>query len=144
MTQLAGGSQINAAQNLSKSRDVNSQTLAQTDSQTEADRLLQQGIQQYDIGEFREALQSWEQALELYRAVNDLASEAGTLNNLGSVNGLLGNYPTALDYYEQSLVITREIGDRATEAGTLTGIGNVNQSLGNYPTALEYYWLVKN
>jgi len=43
----------------------NSQVLAQTpDAQkAEADRLLQQGIQQAQTGQFEAALQSWQQAL---------------------------------------------------------------------------------
>ncbi|MGP1385357.1 MAG: tetratricopeptide repeat protein [Thainema sp.] len=140
LTQPAGGGQVGATQSPQKLQDAMHQTLAQTDSrQTEADRLFQQGHQQYRISQFREALQSWQQALELYRAIEDRTSEAATLNNIGIVNDLLGNYPTALDYYEQSLVITREIGDRATEAETLNNIGIVNQLLGNYPTALDYY-----
>lgn len=32
-----------------------------------ADRLLQQGIQQYRVSQFRAAFQSWQRALELYR-----------------------------------------------------------------------------
>ena len=39
--------------------------LAQTqwERKAEADRLLQQGIQQFQISQYREALQSWQKAL---------------------------------------------------------------------------------
>ncbi|MEM9504797.1 MAG: tetratricopeptide repeat protein, partial [Cyanobacteria bacterium P01_E01_bin.43] len=92
-------------------------------SSAEADRLLQQGIEQYNISQFREARQSWQQALQIYQDLGDRTGAANTLNNLGIVNESLGNYPAALDYYEQSLVITRDIGDRTTAAATLIHIG---------------------
>jgi CHAT domain-containing protein len=107
--------------------------------QAEANRLLEQGLRQYRVSQFRDALQSWQAALEIYQAMGDRAGEAQTLNNIGLVNQWSGNYPVALDYYQQSLVIAREIGDRATEALTLNNIGLVNQSSGNYPVALDYY-----
>jgi hypothetical protein len=48
--------------------------LAQTNDprKAEADRFLQQGIQQFQTSQFREALQSWEQAKQLYQAVRIL------------------------------------------------------------------------
>ncbi len=54
--------------------------LAQTQSERkeEADRLLQQGIQQFYISQYREALQSWQKALEIYRDI-------GATKNLGKV-----------------------------------------------------------
>jgi CHAT domain-containing protein len=107
--------------------------------QQQADDLLQQGIEQYSVSQFQDALQSWETALTIYRELGYRAGEAKALNNIGLVNEVLGSYPQALDYYEQSLVITRELGDRATEAGTLTNIGIVNALVGNYKEALDYY-----
>ena len=85
----------------------------------QAEELLQQGIQQNQISQFREALQSWEQALEIYRAIGDRAGEGAALGNLGIVYKNLGQYPRAIELYEQQLVITREIGDRSGEGATL-------------------------
>lgn len=105
------------------------------DRLAEADRLLQQGIDHYRSSQFREALETWQAALEIYRILDNRTGEAGILNNIGIVNDSLGNYATALNYYQQSLVIQQAIGDRATEAITLNNIGIVNRLLGNYPTA---------
>jgi len=54
-----------------------SSVAAQTsqDRKAEADRLLQQGIQQYQRNEYQAALDSWEQALLLYRAMQDRNGE---------------------------------------------------------------------
>jgi hypothetical protein len=51
----------------------NSQVFAQTPEarKAEADRLLQQGIQQAQSSQFEAALQSWQQALTIYREIKD-------------------------------------------------------------------------
>ncbi len=49
----------------------------------EADRLLQQGIQQFQVSQFREGLQSWERALQIYREIKDRQGEAISLGTLG-------------------------------------------------------------
>ena len=68
------------------------QGIAQADPRkTEADRLLQQGIQQYRVSQFREALASWQQALDLYRDIGDRAGESTSLNNIGLTYNKLGD-----------------------------------------------------
>ncbi|PZV07594.1 MAG: Fis family transcriptional regulator [Leptolyngbya sp.] len=115
------------------------QTQPDPSRQAEADQLLQQGLQQYTDSQFNEALQSWQAALAIYRAIGDRANEAQTLFGLGLVNSLLENYSTALECYEQSLAFYWANGDRANEAKTLTAIGLMNGLRANYPTALEYF-----
>jgi CHAT domain-containing protein len=99
--------------------------LAQTteDRKAEADRLLQQGIQQLDTSQFRAALQSWQQALEIYREIGDRAGEGAALGNLGNAYADLGQYQRAIEFYEQALAIAREIGDRAGEGRALGNMG---------------------
>ena len=59
------------------------QVLTQADGrQREADRLFQQGIQQVSGSQFREAIQSWEQALEIYREIQGKGSLSPRLSNL--------------------------------------------------------------
>src|SRR4028118_1490708 len=48
---------------------MNDNTSVAVTRKAEADRLLEQGIQQCNISQFREALQSWETALTIYRAI---------------------------------------------------------------------------
>ncbi|MEM6433428.1 MAG: hypothetical protein AAF773_06165, partial [Cyanobacteria bacterium P01_D01_bin.115] len=58
------------------------QELAQADPrQAEADRLLDQGVQQYRVSQFREAIASWQQALELYRETGDRVEEGSALSS---------------------------------------------------------------
>ena len=62
---------------------VDGDLLAGIELKSEADRLLEQGDQQYKISQFREALQSWEQALTIYQEIINRQGEAIFLNNLG-------------------------------------------------------------
>jgi len=105
----------------------------------EADRLLQQGIDQYYASKFREALQSWEQALTLYREIGNLLGEADSLGNLGNACGSLGRYEEAIDYLLHQLEIAREIGHRPEEANSLNNLGNVYYYQGRYDQAIEYH-----
>ena len=107
--------------------------------QKEADRLLQQGIQQYQTSQFREALQSWEQALQIYREIKNRQGEANALGNLGIAYYSLGQYQKVIEYQQQSLDIAREIKDRQGEAASLGNLGIAYRSLGQYQKAIDYH-----
>ncbi|NJR57728.1 MAG: tetratricopeptide repeat protein [Cyanobacteria bacterium CRU_2_1] len=106
--------------------------------QVDANRLLRQGYQQYSASQFQETLQSFQQALAIYREIGVRFNEVALLNDIGAVYHDLGDYPQALDFYQQSLNISRETGDRETEGSTLNNIGLVYANLGDYPQALDY------
>jgi CHAT domain-containing protein/Tfp pilus assembly protein PilF len=110
-----------------------------TDRKAEADRLLQQGNEQYQNGRFAEVVQSMQQALTIYREIGDRTGESLTLKNLGLVYSRLGDYSRSLDYYQQALVINQQIGDKAGEATVLNSLGSVYSNLGEYSRSLEYY-----
>jgi CHAT domain-containing protein/lipopolysaccharide biosynthesis regulator YciM len=105
----------------------------------EADKLFEQGAQQYKISQFREALQSWEKALQIYQEIKNRQGEAASLDNLGSAYLSLGQYQKAIDLHEKSLVINREIVNRQGEANSLNNLGNAYQSRGEYQTAINYH-----
>jgi Tetratricopeptide repeat. len=99
--------------------------LARIELKAEADRLLKQGNRQDDISQFREALQSCEQALTIYREIENRLGEANSLGNLGNSYYYLGQYEKAIEFREQSLEIAREIGNRQWEANCLCNLGMV-------------------
>ncbi len=105
----------------------------------ELDRLLEQGSQQHKISQFREALQSWEQALSIYRKIGNRQGEANFLNSLGITCASLRQYDKAIEFFEQSLKINREIGDRDGEAASLCNLGLVCNSLRQYDRAIEFH-----
>ena len=104
----------------------------------EVDRLLQQGLQQYQTSQFPAALDSWQQALQIYRVLKNRRGESGTLSSLGNIYHALGNYAKAIEYRQQSLAIARAIKDRQGECWTLGNLGATYFSLGNYAKAIEY------
>src|SRR6476661_2503744 len=124
---------------------INSQALAQTQAQrkAEADRLFNQGLQQYQISQFQAALQSWQQALIIYRELKDRQSEGAALGSLGNAYLSLGDYAKAIEYEQQWLAIAREIKDRQSEGKALGNLGLAYYSLGDYAKAIEYeqQWL---
>ncbi|HEY9877276.1 MAG TPA: CHAT domain-containing protein [Leptolyngbyaceae cyanobacterium] len=107
--------------------------------EAEADRLLQQGLEQYNRSQFREALQSWEQALTIYRDLQNRRGEGGALGSLGLAYRNLGDYRRAINFYEQALSLFREIGDRNREGRTLGSLGVAYRNLGDYRRAIEFH-----
>jgi CHAT domain-containing protein/Flp pilus assembly protein TadD len=116
------------------------QVLAQTPDarKAEADRLIQQGNQQLETSQFEAALQSFRQALTIYREIKNRQGEGWALGNLGIAYLNLGEYAQAIDYLKQSLAITREIHDRQNEGKALGLLGIAYLNLGEYAQAIEY------
>ncbi|MEG4370726.1 CHAT domain-containing tetratricopeptide repeat protein [Microcoleus sp. B4b_D2] len=112
-------------------------------SEAEGDRLLQQGIQQLETSQFPAALNSFQQALQIYRAIKNRYGESAALGNLGVAYRFLGNYAKAIEYMEQNLAISRELKDRLGEANALGNLGLAYHSLNNSAKAIEYsqQWL---
>lgn len=93
-----------------------------------AERAFEEGLQLYQQGTAeskRQAIEKWEEALPLYRAVGDKAGEAFTLGYIGFIYSNLGEKHKALDYFNQSRLLFRVLGDKAREAVTLNNIGSI-------------------
>ncbi|MGD1904746.1 MAG: CHAT domain-containing protein [Leptolyngbyaceae cyanobacterium] len=116
------------------------QILAQVDSrQSEADRLFNRGVQQYNTSQYQAALESWQAALAIYREIGDRGSEGDTLNALGVLFRIAGQPQTAIDLHQQALEIAREVGDQEYEGRALSGLGNAYFSLGQYERAIDLH-----
>ncbi len=105
----------------------------------EADRLFNQGIEEYDHGQYRQGLQSWQQALTIYQEIGDRQGEGNALNRLGIAYDNLGQYQKALQFWQQSLTISGEIKDRSLEAKALNNLGLAYYKLGEYRQALQFW-----
>jgi tetratricopeptide (TPR) repeat protein len=121
-----------------------SSKIAQSPAATKenAERLFEEGMTLYQQGSaesLRQAIQKWQEARLLYRAVGDRSMEATTLTGIGVVYDDLGEKQKALDYYNQALPILRAVGYRRMEATTLNNIGGVYSALGEKQKALDYY-----
>jgi len=114
---------------------VSAQAQTNQDRSNEAERLNNIGMGQLNTGQFREALQTFEQANGIFKALGDRKMEGTVLSNIGAVYTSLGEYPQALKYFEQALVIHKAVGNKVMEGTTLNNIGVVYNSLGQYADA---------
>ena len=114
---------------------------AQTREQrnNQALRLVLVGFQQYQQGQLREALETFQQSLAIVREIGEPKGEAVTLYSIGLVYHELGQYPKALESFQQALAIYKQIGDKQKEGDTLGRIGLVYHELGQYPKALKTF-----
>ena len=109
------------------------------DKRWQATTLLGIGRIYLGLGENRKALQYYNQALPVLRAVKNRVLEATTLHSIGLIYSNLGENQKALEYYKQALPISRALEDKNGEASILNNIGIVYADLGENQKALQYY-----
>ena len=107
--------------------------------QEEANRLFDQGFQQYETSEFQAALQSLQQALEIYQAIGAHEGEFETLFYIAGTYFALGQSQQAIESSQQSLAIAREIGYSEGEISNISLLSLIYESLGQYQKAFEVY-----
>jgi tetratricopeptide (TPR) repeat protein len=105
----------------------------------QADLTRRLGLVWDNLGEHQKALELFEQAVSLFRAIGHQKGEAWTLNNIGAITSYLGDKHKALDYFEQALVLVRAVGDKVGESRSLGNIGALWSYLGYNDKALAYY-----
>jgi tetratricopeptide (TPR) repeat protein len=118
------------------------QPQSQQETSAAAKRLFDEGFKLYEQGtaeSLRQAIGKWEEALKLYRQINDKKWEALTFLGIGRVYDDLGEKQKALSYYDQALPLLRQVEDKGGEASTLNNIGLVYSNLGEKQKALLYY-----
>ena len=118
------------------------QPKSQQETSAAAERVFDEGIKLYRQGtaeSLRQAIGKWEEALKLYRQINDKKSEALTFLSIGRVYADLGEKQKALTYYDQALPLFRQVENKVGEASTLNNIGAVYDDLGEKQKALSSY-----
>jgi CHAT domain-containing protein/tetratricopeptide (TPR) repeat protein len=105
----------------------------------EADRLLEQGRQQYFNRQHEAAEQSWKKSLAVYRAIRNQNGEAWALEYLGLNYFGLSQYDDAIAVYKQALPIFRKLKQRNGEAQTLKDLGQAYSFKFEYAKAIDLY-----
>ncbi|XP_048577914.1 tetratricopeptide repeat protein 28 isoform X2 [Nematostella vectensis] len=100
---------------------------------------LRKGIKLYHLGKHREALEQYQQALQVYISTGNESKQADVRQNIGVLQGSLGNYEEAMKYYQQALQVYISTGNESDQADVRQNIGVVQDSLGNYEEAMKYY-----
>lgn len=109
------------------------------DKQGEISTLNGLGVAHWELRQFDEALNYYNQALALCRESDDPWGEGRTLNNIGDVHWSLGRFDEAHDCYVQSLTLRQETGDRWGEANTLHNLSDNYRDLRRLDEALDCY-----
>jgi serine/threonine protein kinase/predicted ATPase len=100
--------------------------------------LNQRGTTLWNMGRLEAALESYAEALVIYRAIGMGRHEARALNNMGIVFAALGEYEEALAHYKSALKLDQALGDRAGIALKLANIGQCYSDLGDVERAESY------
>jgi predicted ATPase len=100
--------------------------------------LNQRGTTLWNIGKLEQSIESYAEALVIYRAVGMARQEARALNNMGIVFAALGEYEEALAHYKSALKIDQALGERSGLALKLGNIGQCYSDLGDTERAESY------
>jgi tetratricopeptide (TPR) repeat protein len=95
------------------------------------------GALAWSQGDFRQARQRFEEALEIAQAQMDRGAEATALNGLGVIARVRGDMQAAAALQQHVLAIRRELGDRAGIASTLSNLAVVQLTMGEPDAAIE-------
>ena len=109
------------------------------DLRKKADALFREGIALVEQGDWRGALQPFEEALPIFQEIGERHGEGLVLSHLGTIHQVLKNHQQALHYYNESLKVIRNIGDLEWEGLMLKTIGLLYYSLEEYEHALDYF-----
>ncbi|MEA5574551.1 tetratricopeptide repeat protein [Calothrix sp. UHCC 0171] len=111
---------VGARGTLAQSQIAQQPTTQPDATRAEAEKLMNEGMQLYRQGTAESlvaAIKKWEQALLLWRKLDDKKSQATTLNTIGRVYSSLGDKQQALKFYNQSLPLSIEVGDKSIRYG---------------------------
>jgi adenylate cyclase len=91
-------------------------------------------------GKYKEAVINWQQAIEVYKLLNDIKGVANMLSNQGAVYFNQGDDAKALELHLQSLKMSEELNDTLRILTALTNIGGVysNKEV-TWDKALNYF-----
>jgi CHAT domain-containing protein/uncharacterized protein HemY len=115
------------------------QTVPPIAQPTAIDRLLQQGIEQFDRAEYAAAVSTWEQALKQYQATSNRKMVGETIRHLGRAAYVQNDNAKALEYFQQSLTIARAVHNRLIEGRTLGNFGLIYAEQKQRDQALQHY-----
>jgi len=117
---------------------ASAQTTSTEERKAEADPLLARARKALAEDHYDAALQSFQQALELYRKMRDPSGEAQALQGIGSAYFGQDRYAQAIEFSEHSLKLARDLHDSVLTGQALTILGASHKGLKDLGKALEY------
>jgi tetratricopeptide (TPR) repeat protein len=87
-----------------------------------------------------QAIEKYQEALALRRALGDRSGESETLLRIGGAYNALGDYKKALEFWEQALPLKRASGERRGEVDLLVSMRTAYGNIGERRKAVECLW----
>lgn len=88
--------------------------------------------------DYKKAIDSFNQSLNIYRKIGNRKGEAQSQENLGNAYLKKGEYDKAVNLLQISLAITKKIGYRPGEASSLNNLGKALFLSGKFADAEKY------
>ncbi len=107
-------------------------------SRREADTRLALGLVHRSSNEGELAIAYCEQAISIYRELNDSLMTAVALNRVGVIGLRLGQVRRSLAHFEEAASLFRAVGEHKSYASALANIGTTHQRLGDFRQAWDY------
>jgi len=125
---------LNALQlGLEAARNLNSH-------KNEGEFLIFQGLTYSNLGKVEDAINYYEEALNISKSTGDKHIESLVMGCLGFAYKKLCNIGKAINYYEKALIINREISEnKQNECMWLEHLGTAYSDLGQIEKAIQYY-----
>jgi tetratricopeptide (TPR) repeat protein len=101
--------------------------------------LIDEGRQLLNRGENRAAVEALNQALELFRAGDDMAGQAHAHLGLGRAEHFTGQAAAARDHYARAVALYREAGSPADHARALMAMGDLEMDTFQWEAAAEFF-----
>ncbi|PHJ61322.1 hypothetical protein VF14_09630 [Nostoc linckia z18] len=96
----------------------------------DASQLMQQGLEFYQTGDLKAAIERWEKALNIYQQNKNVAAEAIVRENLALVYHEIGQSEQAIIQWQQVIAYYRQVGNLQRVGRSLTELAQVYSSLG--------------
>ena len=105
-----------------------------------ANGLVQTGHANYFRGKFKESTENFEEAILIYKRLNDKQKLSNCYTLYSRMYNLQANYKAALTYLNLALDIDKQLKLEQDEADCYKNIGIVYYSKGDLSTALDFYF----
>lgn len=101
--------------------------------------LMETGMVYNAVGNYSEAGNAYEKALQIWRKDGNLSWQANLLNNLGVLRHFQGEYEKAATAFEEGLVCAQRSGYTRMEASIVIGLGDLYTELEDFNVAQLNY-----
>lgn len=108
-------------------------------SATKAQALLQVGLAYYCLGQFDQALENYQESLDMFVSLKSKEKPAEILNLIGTLQKKRGDFDLASTYFQQGLEYAQDKGDSIGIGNSLNNLGVLYFQQEHLDTSLDYY-----